>query len=768
MKKSITLLLFTFFISLQSSFAQFEVTGSIDFGRLFDVTYDANVPNKIYAVTLGNHIVVSEDNGATWDILYSLLIGQGAGIKDLKLSPDGTALTFSAYLPNTTLNEIRIFDIATETISKTFPLPNRNDNAYVSSYDFYDGSMDVLLVDTNFPLGVGTEGKTYYTADGGNNWNMIYYTNENDTVFLNDVAISPNNSEKLFLTRGNGSTGVEGGLFVSADAGQTWEEKLPGIILDPITFDPANDQNILMGTGISFGSTVENLYKSTDGGESFTTVPITWTEGILDCINVIRFNENNPSQIIILEENEIVVSEDGGATWENFVYLDENPESYYYGLNASFNPQNSQEIFLSTNYYPMFSADGGETLAWTKSPYFVSTGNMDLYINGTGASLYYGVQFGYVHRDLNTGVDTPYDIVPLNIFSNNPGQTQYADKVTPNRIYTFKKSFMGSSLKVSDDNGTTKNELLSLFTNKFTAVATFPNAPQTILAGFGGFDPSETQLKQIDFSDLNNIVVTDINLPNLDFINEIIIDDAGKISITVGIEVYSSMDGGASWTNNSNGLEVMNASDLIFDLQTNPFNPNQMALASSKGIFMSEDGGLNWDRKTTSLVFNVAFSTENEGAMSASTYSSQLSEFMLHYSIDSGETWETISNEQLLGIGSGSSTYLFGENSVKVFIGSFDLGLVEYTIDLNVAGTPEFGNGEDGIAIYPNPTSELLNISLKNSSVKEVAIYSLTGAKVLEVEDVSKLNISQLSAGMYLVRVMDNNNAVFFKRIVKQ
>src|SRR5690606_17780042 len=112
----------------------------------------------------------------------------------------------------------------------------------------------------------------------------------------------------------------------------------------------------------------------------------------------------------------------------------------------------------------------------------------------------------------------------------------------------------------------------SIFTNQFTAVATFPDAPQTILAAFGGFDPSETQLKKIDFSDINNIVVTDITLPNLDIINKILIDDAGKISMIVGIEVYSSIDGGTTWTNNSNGLEVMNANDLIFDLQKDPLN----------------------------------------------------------------------------------------------------------------------------------------------------------------------------------------------------
>lgn len=768
MKKTITLFLFAVCLSFQSSFAQFEVTGSTDFGRLFDVTYDANVPNKVYAGTLGNHIVVSDDNGASWDVLYTLTIGQGADIRDLKLSSDGTALTFVVYLPNTQFNEIRIYDIASATITKTFALPNQIDNAYVRSYDFYDDDMDVLLVDTNYKVGLDSEGKTYYTPNGGGFWIMVYYTNDHDTVFLNDVAIDPNNSEKLFLTRGNGSTSVDGGLFVSEDAGQNWDEKLPGIVLDPITFDPTNGQNIWLGTGIGYGNSVENLYKSTDGGETFNIVPITWTAGIMDCINVIRFNENNPSQIIVLEENEIAISEDGGTSWENFVYPDENPESYYYGLNASFNPQNSQEIFISANYVPLFSADGGETLTWSKNPFYTSTGNMDLYLNGTDANLYYGVQFGYVHRDFNTGVDTPHDIMPLNIFSNSPGQTQFADQVTPNRIYTFTSSFMGSSLKISDDNGTTKNELLSIFALQFTAVATLPNAPQTILAAFAGFDPSETQLKQIDFSDINNIVVTDVTLPNLDIINKIIIDDAGKISMTVGIEVYSSIDGGATWTNNSNGLEVMDASDLIFDLQKDPLNVNRMALASSKGIFISEDGGVNWDRKTTSLVFNVAFSTEREGGIIASTYSSEFTEFALHYSIDSGENWETISNEQLLSVGSRSSVYIFDETSVKIYINTYDLGLLEYTLTLDVAGTPDFQNGDGAIAVYPNPASDVLNISLKSSTVTQVAIYSLAGAKVMEIEDASQLDISQLAAGMYLVRVMDNNKGVFFKRIIKQ
>lgn len=768
MKKSITLFLFVLGLSFQSLFAQFEVTGSEDFGRLFDITYDANVPNKVYAVTLGNHIVVSEDNGVTWNILYSLQLGQGAAIKDLKLSSDGSALTFSAFLQNSTANAIMVYDIASATIVKTFPLPNQSELAYVTSYSFYEGDTDVLLVDTNFPIGFNTEGKTFYTADGGSTWNMIYYTNENDLVFINNVAISPTNPNKLFLTRGNGSVGTDGGLLFSDDGGQTWEEKLPGVILDPINFDPTDDQTIFMGTGISFGGTVENLYKSTDGGENFSIIPINWTAGILDNIKVIKFNKNNPSQLIVLEENEIAISEDGGATFQNIVYPDvDDSEGYYYGLNASYNPQNSEEVFISANYVPLFSEDGGQTLTWSKSRYFSSTGNMDLFINESAANLYYGVQFGYVHRDLDTEIDTPHDIVPLSVFSNNPGQTLYADKVTPNRVYTFTSSFMGSSLKMSSDNGETKSELLNIFANKLTAVAVFPSAPQIILAAFGGFEPSETQLKMIDFNNLSNVVVTDINLPAYDYINKIIIDENGRITIPVGHEIYFSLDNGATWTNNSSGLEVLNSSDLIFDLQQDPLDTNRFALASSKGIFISEDGGINWNRKTNSLVYNVAFSTAAEGAIIASTYSSQYSEFAIHYSIDNGTTWETINNEQLLSIGAASSTYVFDENSVVVYIGSFDLGLLEYNINLEVAGTPKMGKGNVA-TIFPNPASAVVNVNLTNSKVAKIAVYTLTGAKVLEAENTDHIDISQLEMGVYLLRIQDNGKGVFFKRIVKK
>ncbi|WP_179352212.1 T9SS type A sorting domain-containing protein [Winogradskyella vidalii] len=767
MTKTITRFLLVLVFAVQHTFAQVEITGSTDYGRLLDLTYDANVPNKIYGITLGNHVVVSEDNGATWSILYTMDLVDYSQIDQLKLSADGTALTFTLYAQNSTENAVLVYDLALEALVRIIPVPNQDELAHVSSYDFYDGNMDVLIMDTNFPVGWDRESKVYYTADGGITWDMIYYTNDYDTVFLNEVAISPSDPDTVFLVRGNGSTDIDGGLFVSTDAGATFTEALSGNVLSTMAFDPSDDQTMYVGTGISFGASPENLYKSTDGGTTFSAVPITWTTGILEDIIAIKFNENNPSQIIVLEENEIVISEDGGTTFVNYVYPYDNTDSYFYGLNASYNPQNSDEIVISSNYIPLFSTDGGETVSVIANPYFVSTGTNAIFSDVNNSSLYYGVQQGFVHRDLTTGEDTPYNLMPLNSYSTG-GTSYFFDSNVANRVFSFSSSFIGSAFNISNDNGLNTTQLLSVFTNRVSALATYPSNTETMIVAFAGYDPGETQLKKIDFSDLNAVVVTDIVLPTVDYINGIVIDASGTITMSLGTEVYVSTDDGSTWEANSAGLEILDVFDTIYDLQEDPLTPGTFAMATTKGVFMSTDGGATWAQKSTDVTNKVAFSTETVGAMVATTYTSISTLFELHYSVDYGESWTKIHNDQLLSIGSSSSSYQFEDNAVTVFVGTYDIGLMEYSIDLEVLGTPDFAESAHTMAVYPNPTSGVLQVDLNKATVTEATVYNLSGAKVMTFKGSATLDISDLASGIYVLRVQDSNNVVGFKRIVKQ
>ena len=74
--------------------------------------------------------------------------------------------------------------------------------------------------------------------------------------------------------------------------------------------------------------------------------------------------------------------------------------------------------------------------------------------------------------------------------------------------------------------------------------------------------------------------------------------------------------------------------------------------------------------------------------------------------------------------------------------------------------------------VYPNPAQNSLRISLDATKVRNASlnIYSITGQKVYEQEKLaatSTLDISKLPAGIYMVRITDNNANVT-RRIVKQ
>ena len=72
----------------------------------------------------------------------------------------------------------------------------------------------------------------------------------------------------------------------------------------------------------------------------------------------------------------------------------------------------------------------------------------------------------------------------------------------------------------------------------------------------------------------------------------------------------------------------------------------------------------------------------------------------------------------------------------------------------------------DSISVYPNPVNSTLNIKFEGV-LERVEVYSILGEKVLESED-SRVNVSNLSSGLYLLKVYTQDDRVGVKRFVKQ
>ncbi|WP_452225199.1 T9SS type A sorting domain-containing protein [Lacinutrix chionoecetis] len=77
-------------------------------------------------------------------------------------------------------------------------------------------------------------------------------------------------------------------------------------------------------------------------------------------------------------------------------------------------------------------------------------------------------------------------------------------------------------------------------------------------------------------------------------------------------------------------------------------------------------------------------------------------------------------------------------------------------------------NTIEGIKIYPNPASDILNIEMINAeNISTVEIFNILGEQVLKSElNNNKINVSELSKGMYLVKIISENGNEGIRKII--
>lgn len=80
--------------------------------------------------------------------------------------------------------------------------------------------------------------------------------------------------------------------------------------------------------------------------------------------------------------------------------------------------------------------------------------------------------------------------------------------------------------------------------------------------------------------------------------------------------------------------------------------------------------------------------------------------------------------------------------------------------DFKVTSTPTASNEEffkNNFAIYPNPTTDELNITTVNGlEYNEISVFDLTGRKLKSFKNDTKINVSDLSTGTYLIEIKTN------------
>jgi hypothetical protein len=94
---------------------------------------------------------------------------------------------------------------------------------------------------------------------------------------------------------------------------------------------------------------------------------------------------------------------------------------------------------------------------------------------------------------------------------------------------------------------------------------------------------------------------------------------------------------------------------------------------------------------------------------------------------------------------------------------------IEFTYDANVSSREPKSSS---FAVYPNPASDQVTISMKSGLLKGVTVYNIQGSELKRINSIRtaeyNLNISELGAGMYFVKVDSDNGSSEVVKILKK
>ena len=114
--------------------------------------------------------------------------------------------------------------------------------------------------------------------------------------------------------------------------------------------------------------------------------------------------------------------------------------------------------------------------------------------------------------------------------------------------------------------------------------------------------------------------------------------------------------------------------------------------------------------------------------------------------------------------------FLSNGDVVPIHIGNLTSGMDSIQFDyMEWVGIEDLSL--DGYAAYPNPVQNQLNITLPNASERTIQIYNNLGMLMdsfTQTETAFSWNVSSYAAGLYLVKIIDNQNKIKTIKFIKQ
>lgn len=499
------------------------------------------------------------------------------------------------------------------------------------------------------------KGIVYKSTNGGKSWQEIWKGNNLGRYIL----IDPRNPEVLYLSTGifdreaadsDWKTNKPGGegILKSTDGGKTWRRINNGLgnwYVGSLFMHPTNPDILLAGTGNNTFMDGGGVYITKDAGE-------TWQYTSLQTeITSVEISSADPNIAYAGNYGESFRSTDGGLTWQETSKMGDGwgPPGLLAGQPIDFqaDPRDPDRVFANAYGGGNFlTEDGGRTWVDVSSGY---TGSMvrDIAVDPKAPGHVYAAARSGFFETLDGGDSWQ---TPNTMFRAND---YHALAIDPSdSAHILSELSCERSLLNSRDGGRSFSRTVSNSANKAWRVVAFaPSDPSIAYAGSSGYQ----SCGQFDFMFEGSGLLrsedggqtwkeaNDLSTSNA-AVNQIAIDPHDPLTAYAATNhtgLVKTVDGGNTWE--AAGAAVFTKSVTVHAVEIAPQDSN-LVYASKwhGGLWISTDAGKTWKRtsnglKPEAVITDIVFDPTDQRVM----YVADLFGGVFR-SQDGGKTWKMI------------------------------------------------------------------------------------------------------------------------------
>ena len=409
--------------------------GQIATGSIGAIDVSESNPNVVWVgtgsaairsnVIIGRGVYKSIDAGRTWQFMGLKDAGQIGSLVVHPTNPDVVWLAAlgSPFGPNAERGIFKTIDggrtwrktlfVNDSTGGRVVAINYANPSEiYAGMYRGFRKGWDIVSG------GPATEGGIYKSIDGGERWAKLSTGLPGRLIGKIDIDVARSSPAIVYAMVE--APGNEGGLYRSNDAGASWRNvnaaanlRVRPFYFNYVDVNPRNPEEVWVSA--------LNLFKSTNGGRSFATVPTPHVDN-----HGIWFNPDDPAFAIQSNDGGAAVTTDGGRTWSSILnqptaelYMVSVDEQHPYLLYA---PQQDNTTVVVPSVPPVAFAFDHPAQAWTQAS-GCETGGIWPRPDGR---IVWGACKGEVERfNVETGQAQGRWIYPQNRYGHHPDDIKF-------------------------------------------------------------------------------------------------------------------------------------------------------------------------------------------------------------------------------------------------------------------------------------------------------------------------------------------------------